>query len=63
MTSEGGEVLLVLGERETLNEHLVQFEALQRLQSVEVPDDDVRLNKKVRFKSRAFDNITAAILM
>lgn len=46
MTSEGGEVLLVLGERETLNEHLVQFEALQRLQSVEVPDDDVRLNKK-----------------
>jgi len=49
LTSEGGEVLLVLGERETLNEYLVQFEAFQRLQSVEVPDDDVRLEAGVGF--------------
>lgn len=63
LATEGGEVLLVLGEGETLNQHLVQFEALQRLQSVEVPDDDVRL-QKVRFEpfARLFNDfvLTAA---
>jgi len=43
LTTERSEVLFVAGERETLNQDLVQFEALHNLKSIEVPDDDVGL--------------------
>jgi len=53
LAAKGREVLLVVGEGEALDQHLVQFEALHNLQSVEVPNDDVRLNsvsKSLAFK-------------
>lgn len=43
LSAQRGQVLLVVGEGEALDEHLVQFESLDHLESVEVPDDDVRL--------------------
>jgi hypothetical protein len=50
LAAEGSEVLFVTGERETLDQDLVQFEALHDLKSIEVPDDDVglQLQKVVR---------------
>jgi hypothetical protein len=50
LAAEGSEVLFVAGERETLDQNLVQFEALHDLKSIEVPDDDVglQLQKVVR---------------
>ena len=38
-------MLLVVGERETLDQDLVHFEAMHHLKSVEVPHDDVSLTK------------------
>ena len=43
LATERSEVLFVAGERETLDQDLVQFEALHDLKSIEVPDDDVGL--------------------
>lgn len=50
LATEGSEVLFVAGERKTLDQDLVQFEALHDLKSIEVPDDDVglQLQKVVR---------------
>lgn len=50
LAAEGSEVLFVAGERETLDQNLVQFEALHDLKSIEVPDDYVglQLQKVVR---------------
>lgn len=50
LPAEGSEVFFVTGERETLDQDLVQFEALHDLKSIEVPDDDVglQLQKVVR---------------
>lgn len=45
LATERGKELFVVRERETLNQNLVQFEALHDLKSVEVPNDDVRLNR------------------
>ena len=40
----------------------MQFEALQRLKSVEVPNDDVSLNSQGKIQITRFDSTTAAIL-
>jgi len=40
----------------------VQFEALQRLKSVEVPNDDVSLISQGKIQITRFDSTTAAIL-
>jgi hypothetical protein len=45
LATERGEVLLVVREREALDEHLVKLQPLHHLQSVEVPDDNVSLRK------------------
>ena len=52
LAAEGREVLLVVGEREALDQHLVQFEALHDLECVEVPNDDVGLNVQLVSHSR-----------
>jgi hypothetical protein len=44
LATEGSEVLLVLREGERLDQDLVELEAMDHLKSVEVPNDDVRLN-------------------
>ena len=47
LTSEGSEVLFVVRERKTLNEDLVEFESLDHLERVEVPNDDVCLGRVI----------------
>ena len=44
LTSERSEVLLISGEGKILDHFLVEFESLDHLQSVEVPNDDVSLH-------------------
>lgn len=46
LATEGSQVLLVLGEGEGLNVDLVQFETVNDLESVEVPNDNVRLKSE-----------------
>jgi len=53
LPAERGKELFIVGEGETLDQHLVQFEALHDLQSVEVPNDDVRLNTCEQIQMRA----------
>jgi len=43
LAAERSQILFVVGERETLDEDLVQLESMHHLQRVEVPDDDVGL--------------------
>jgi len=45
LATERSEILLIGGEREALDENLVQFQSVYHLQSVEVPNDDVGLDK------------------
>lgn len=47
LTTEGSEVLLILRERERLDQDLVELETVDHLEGVEVPNDDIRLNKRV----------------
>ena len=44
LATKRGEVLLVVREGETLDEDLVELEALHNLKGVEVPNNDVSLN-------------------
>ena len=44
LATKRGEVLLVMGEGKTLDEDLVELEALHYLKGVEVPNNDVSLN-------------------
>ena len=46
LAAEGGEVLLIEREGERLDEHLVQLQSVHHLERVEVPDDDVGLQKR-----------------
>jgi hypothetical protein len=43
LATEGSQVLLVLGEAKRLDVDLVELEAVNDLESVEVPDDNVSL--------------------
>jgi hypothetical protein len=43
LAAERRQVLFIVGERETLNQNLVHFQPVHHLESIEVPDDDVRL--------------------
>jgi len=43
LSSERSEVLLVMREGEALDEDLVELQALDNLEGVEVPDNDVSL--------------------
>ena len=43
LAAERREILLVEAERQRLDEHLVQLQAVDHLQGIEVPDDDVGL--------------------
>lgn len=45
--SEGGEVEFVVGEREGLDEDLVELEAVDHGALLEVPDDDISLEAHV----------------
>lgn len=45
LAAKGGEVLLIEREGERLDEHLVQLQSVHHLQVIEVPDDDVGLQK------------------
>ena len=44
LATEGSQVLLILREGERLDEDLVELEAMDHLKSIEVPNDDIRLN-------------------
>jgi hypothetical protein len=44
LATKGSEVLLILREGERLDQDLVELEAMNHLKSVEVPNDDIRLN-------------------
>ena len=46
LATEGCQVLLVIRERQTLDQHLVHLEAMLELESVEVPDNNVSLRKQ-----------------
>ena len=46
LATEGGQVLLVLGEAERLNVNFVQLETVHDLQGVEVPNNNVGLKVK-----------------
>jgi len=46
LATEGRQVLLVVGERQTLDQHLVHLESVHHLERVEVPDDDISLNTR-----------------
>ena len=45
LAAHRSQILLIRREREALDQNLVQFEAVDHLQSVEVPDDDVGLHR------------------
>jgi hypothetical protein len=51
LAAERRQVLFIVGERETLNQNLVHFQPVHHLESIEVPDDDVRLTKSSERKS------------
>jgi hypothetical protein len=51
LATERSQVLLVVGERQTLDQHLMHLESVHHLKRVEVPDDDVRLKALVGFLS------------
>lgn len=44
LSTKRGEVLLILREGERLDQDLVELETVDHLKSVEVPNDDIRLN-------------------
>ena len=46
LATEGSQVLLILREGERLDEDLVDLEAMDHLKSIEVPNDDIRLNAR-----------------
>ena len=46
LATQRGQVLFVCGEGQTLNQDLVQLEAVHHLQRVEVPNDDVGLSSQ-----------------
>jgi hypothetical protein len=46
LATERSQVLLVVGERQTLDQHLMHLESVHHLKRVEVPDDDVRLHAR-----------------
>ena len=48
LAAERCQILFVSGERETLDENLVELESMDHLQSVEVPNDDVGLHREKR---------------
>lgn len=48
LAAERRQVLLVVGERQTLNQHLVHLESVHHLERVEVPDDDISLNTRAK---------------
>jgi hypothetical protein len=43
LSTERSEVFLIVRERKALNKDLVKLEALNDLESVEVPDNDISL--------------------
>ena len=49
LSTDGSQVLLVHGERETLNEDLVKLEPVNEGQTVEIPNDNVSLESHVCF--------------
>lgn len=52
LTPQGGEVLLVGGETETLDEYFVQLKSMHHLKSVEIPNNDVSLEAHVSLLTR-----------
>jgi len=44
LSTKRGEVLLILREGERLDQDLMELEAMNHLKSIEVPNDDIRLN-------------------
>jgi hypothetical protein len=48
LTTEGSQVLLVLGEAEGLDVNLVELEAVDDLESIKVPNDNISLKNKAR---------------
>ena len=45
LAAERSQVLFVVREGETLDQHLVHFETVLQFQAIEVPDNDVGLHK------------------
>jgi hypothetical protein len=51
LATKRGEVLLIMREGEALDKYLVELEALNHLEGVEVPDNDVSLRKfRIKFQ-------------
>ena len=48
LAAERRQVLFIVGERETLDQHLVHLQTVLQLQSIEVPDDDIGLHKSMK---------------
>ena len=46
LAAERCQVVFVVGERETLDKHLVHLQTVLQLQGIEVPDEDVGLHNK-----------------